>query len=31
VFTAEPVRTGTILIAVISDICGNLIQIYQAA
>src|SRR5262245_44355824 len=29
VFTQEPVRTGPVTIAICSDTCGNLIQIYQ--
>ena len=29
VFTAKPTRTGPVTIAVFSDTCGNLIQIYQ--
>ena len=29
VFTLEPTQTGTVRIAVFSDTCGNLIQIYQ--
>jgi len=29
VFTSEPVRTGPVTIAVFSDTCGNLIQVYQ--
>jgi glyoxylase I family protein len=29
VFTMEPTRTGPVTIAVFSDTCGNLIQIYQ--
>jgi predicted enzyme related to lactoylglutathione lyase len=31
VFTQEPTRTGPITIAVCSDTCGNLIQLYQPA
>ena len=31
VFTTKPVRTGPVTIAVLSDTCGNLIQIYQPA
>lgn len=29
VFTAKPTRTGPVMIAVLSDTCGNLIQLYQ--
>ena len=29
VFTKEPTRTGPVTIAIFSDTCGNLIQIYQ--
>lgn len=29
VFTTKPTRTGPVVIAVFSDTCGNLIQIYQ--
>jgi glyoxylase I family protein len=29
VFTVEPTRTGPVRIAVFSDTCGNLIQLYQ--
>jgi glyoxylase I family protein len=29
VFTAEPTRSGPVAIAVLSDTCGNLIQLYQ--
>jgi glyoxylase I family protein len=29
VFTTKPTRTGPVTIAVFSDTCGNLIQIYQ--
>ena len=29
VFTKEPTRTGPVSIAVLSDTCGNLIQLYQ--
>jgi len=29
VFTAEPVQMGPVTIAVFSDTCGNLIQLYQ--
>ena len=29
VFTREPTRSGPIAIAILSDTCGNLIQIYQ--
>jgi glyoxylase I family protein len=28
-FTQEPARTGAVIIAVFSDTCGNLIQLYQ--
>jgi glyoxylase I family protein len=28
-FTREPTRTGPVTIAVLSDTCGNLIQLYQ--
>jgi glyoxylase I family protein len=28
-FTCEPTRTGTVTIAIFSDSCGNLIQLYQ--
>jgi catechol 2,3-dioxygenase-like lactoylglutathione lyase family enzyme len=31
VFTSEPVKTGPVTIAVFSDTCGNLIQLYQPA
>jgi catechol 2,3-dioxygenase-like lactoylglutathione lyase family enzyme len=31
VFTQEPTRTGPVSIAVCSDTCGNLIQLYQSA
>jgi glyoxylase I family protein len=31
VFTAKPTRTGPVTIAVLSDTCGNLIQLYQPA
>ena len=31
VFTQEPTRTGPVSIAVCSDTCGNLIQLYQPA
>jgi catechol 2,3-dioxygenase-like lactoylglutathione lyase family enzyme len=31
VFTHEPTKTGPITIAIFSDTCGNLIQIYQPA
>jgi predicted enzyme related to lactoylglutathione lyase len=30
-FTREPTRTGPVTIAILSDTCGNLIQLYQAA
>jgi catechol 2,3-dioxygenase-like lactoylglutathione lyase family enzyme len=30
-FTREPTRTGPVLIAILSDTCGNLIQLYQPA
>lgn len=30
-FTHEPTRTGPVTIAVFSDTCGNLIQLYQPA
>ena len=30
-FTTEPTRMGPVTIAVCSDTCGNLIQLYQAA
>jgi predicted enzyme related to lactoylglutathione lyase len=29
VFTREPTKTGPVTIAVLSDTCGNLIQLYQ--
>lgn len=29
VFTMEPTKAGTVTIAIFSDTCGNLIQIYQ--
>jgi len=29
VFTQEPTRTGPVTIAVCSDTCGNLVQLYQ--
>lgn len=29
VFTIEPTNAGTVIIAIFSDTCGNLIQIYQ--
>ena len=29
VFTSEPVKAGPVTIAVFSDTCGNLIQLYQ--
>jgi predicted enzyme related to lactoylglutathione lyase len=28
-FTQEPTRTGPVMVAVFSDTCGNLIQLYQ--
>ncbi len=31
VFTQEPARTGPVTIAVCSDTCGNLVQLYQPA
>ena len=31
VFTREPTRTGPVTIAIMSDTCGNLIQLYQPA
>jgi glyoxylase I family protein len=31
VFTREPTRMGPVTIAIFSDSCGNLVQIYQAA
>jgi catechol 2,3-dioxygenase-like lactoylglutathione lyase family enzyme len=31
VFTQEPTRQGPVIIAVCSDACGNLIQLYQGA
>jgi catechol 2,3-dioxygenase-like lactoylglutathione lyase family enzyme len=31
VFTREPMKAGPVTIAVFSDTCGNLIQIYQPA
>jgi glyoxylase I family protein len=31
VFTREPVKAGPVTIAVFSDTCGNLIQMYQPA
>lgn len=31
VFTQEPTRAGPVTIAVFSDTCGNLIQLYQPA
>jgi catechol 2,3-dioxygenase-like lactoylglutathione lyase family enzyme len=31
VFTAEPAKMGPVTIAVFSDTCGNLIQLYQPA
>jgi len=30
-FTREPTRTGPVTIAIMSDTCGNLIQLYQPA
>jgi catechol 2,3-dioxygenase-like lactoylglutathione lyase family enzyme len=30
-FTREPTRTGPVSIAILSDTCGNLIQLYQPA
>jgi len=30
-FTREPTRTGPVAIAIMSDTCGNLIQLYQPA
>jgi catechol 2,3-dioxygenase-like lactoylglutathione lyase family enzyme len=30
VFRTEPTRTGSVLVAVFDDTCGNLIQLYQA-
>jgi glyoxylase I family protein len=30
-FTCEPTRTGPVTIAILSDTCGNLIQLYQPA
>lgn len=29
VFTTEPIDAGKVIIAVFSDTCGNLIQMYQ--
>jgi hypothetical protein len=29
VFTKEPTRAGPVTIAIFSDTCGNLIQLYQ--
>jgi len=29
VFTTKPTRMGPVTIAVLSDTCGNLIQLYQ--
>jgi hypothetical protein len=29
VFTVEPTVAGTVTIAIFSDTCGNLIQVYQ--
>lgn len=31
VFTLEPAKTGPVTIAVFSDTCGNLIQMYEPA
>jgi predicted enzyme related to lactoylglutathione lyase len=31
VFTREPTKAGPVTIAVFSDTCGNLIQLYQPA
>lgn len=31
VFTKEPTRSGPVILAIFSDTCGNLIQIYQVA
>ena len=31
VFTCEPARMGPVTIAVFSDTCGNLIQLYEPA
>jgi catechol 2,3-dioxygenase-like lactoylglutathione lyase family enzyme len=30
VFRTEPTRTGSVLVAIFDDTCGNLIQLYQA-
>jgi predicted enzyme related to lactoylglutathione lyase len=30
-FTREPTRTGPVITAIMSDTCGNLIQLYQPA
>lgn len=30
-FTREPTRAGPVIIAIMSDTCGNLIQLYQPA
>jgi glyoxylase I family protein len=30
-FTSEPTRMGPVTIAIFSDTCGNLIQLYQPA
>jgi catechol 2,3-dioxygenase-like lactoylglutathione lyase family enzyme len=30
-FTSEPTRAGPVIIAIMSDTCGNLIQLYQPA
>jgi Glyoxalase/Bleomycin resistance protein/Dioxygenase superfamily len=29
VFSQQPVKTGPLIVAIFSDTCGNLIQIYQ--
>jgi hypothetical protein len=29
VFSQQPVKTGPLIVAILSDTCGNLIQIYQ--
>jgi glyoxylase I family protein len=31
VFTKEPTRSGPVIIAVLADTCGNLIELYQPA
>lgn len=31
VFTSEPAKAGPVIIAIFSDTCGNLIQLYQPA